>query len=58
MMLRYSFDMSEEADLVENAVRRALDTGIRTKDIAPSGSAGVSTSAMGDAILREIEKAI
>ncbi len=58
MMLRYSFDMDEEADLVENAVRRALDTGIRTNDIAQPGAAGVTTRAMGDAILREIERAI
>ncbi len=55
MMLRYSFDMSEEADLVENAVRRALGAGVRTSDIAAPGAAGVSTRAVGDAVLREIE---
>src|SRR5205085_4194879 len=33
MMLRYSFDMAEEADLVEGAVRRALASGVRTGDI-------------------------
>ena len=30
MMLRYSFDLAEEADLVEDAVRRALAAGVRT----------------------------
>jgi 3-isopropylmalate dehydrogenase len=50
--------MTEEADLVENAVRRALATGARTNDIAGSDAMGVSTRAMGDAVLREIEKAV
>ena len=58
MMLRYSFDMSAEADLVENAVRAALAAGVRTSDIAPSAAAGVSTTAMGDAVLRELERSV
>ncbi len=58
MMLRYSFDLAEEADLVENAVRRALAAGARTNDIAQPGSARVSTRGMGDTILRELEKAV
>jgi 3-isopropylmalate dehydrogenase len=57
MMLRYSFDMAEAADLVENAVRRALASGVRTGDIMQPGSAPVSTRVMGDTILRELEKA-
>ena len=57
MMLRYSFDLAEEADLVENAVRRTLAAGVRTADIAHPGAARTSTREMGDAILREIEKA-
>jgi 3-isopropylmalate dehydrogenase len=56
MMLRYSFDMGEEAELVENAVRRALAAGVRTSDIAGPGGGGVSTRAMGDAVLHELEK--
>src|SRR4051794_9239855 len=56
MMLRYSFDMLDEADLVENAVRDTLAAGTRTGDIATPGAAPVPTRAMGDAILREIEK--
>ena len=58
MMLRYSFDMGAEADLVENAVRRALASGARTNDIAPPDTAGVSTRAMGDMVLREIERSV
>ncbi len=55
MMLRYSFDLAEEADLVDNAVRRALAAGVRTGDIAQPGMTRVTTRAMGDAILRELE---
>ena len=33
MMLRYSFDMMEEADAIEAAVNKALDDGYRTPDI-------------------------
>jgi 3-isopropylmalate dehydrogenase len=58
MMLRYSFDMAEEADLVEDAVRRALAAGARTGDIAQPHTARVSTRVMGDTVLRELEKAV
>jgi len=58
MMLRYSFDLAEEADLVENAVRRALAAGVRTADIVHANTARVSTRVMGDTILRELEKSI
>src|SRR6202012_5621519 len=34
MMLRYSFDMGEDADLIEKAVERLLGRGVRTADIA------------------------
>ena len=33
MMLRFSFDMAEEADAIENAVSAVLDAGYRTGDI-------------------------
>lgn len=36
MMLRYSFDMPEEADCIERAVSAVLDAGYRTADIMPS----------------------
>ena len=57
MMLRYSFDMAEEADLVEDAVRRALASGVRTTDIVQPNTGRVSTRVMGDTVLRELEKA-
>ncbi|MBM3503657.1 MAG: 3-isopropylmalate dehydrogenase [Alphaproteobacteria bacterium] len=56
MMLRYSFDMGDDADLVEAAVGKVLDGGLRTADIMQPGKAKVSTSVMGDAILKELDK--
>src|SRR5271163_4965455 len=57
MMLRYSFDLAEEASLVEDAVHRALAAGARTADILSPDTTRVSTRVMGDTILRELEKA-
>jgi 3-isopropylmalate dehydrogenase len=57
MMLRYSFDLADEAELVEKAVRDALGSGVRTGDIARVGQTRVSTRSMGDAVLHELEKA-
>lgn len=34
MMLRYSFNLAEEADCIENAVNAVLEEGFRTADIA------------------------
>ena len=55
MMLRYSFDMSTGADLVENAIAQVLKNNIRTGDIMQDGATQVGTSEMGDAILKEID---
>lgn len=57
MALRYSFDMPGEADLIEKAVETVLAGGLRTADIMSPGMAKVSTTTMGDAILRELDKA-
>jgi len=57
MLLRYSFDMAEDADLIEGAVRRVLTAGMRTADILQPHTSKVSTTTMGDALLRELDKA-
>ena len=56
MLLRYSFDMSEDADLIDQAVRNVLDGGLRTADIMERGKVHVSTEAMGEAIIKELDK--
>ncbi len=37
MMLRYSFNLLDEADCIENAVNKTLEDGLRTADIARGG---------------------
>ncbi len=54
MMLRYSFDLDQEADAVEAAVKQVLKDGIRTVDIMTEGCTQVSCSGMGDAICDRI----
>jgi len=56
MLLRYSFDLEDDAKLIENAVEKVLAGGMRTPDIMQPGAARVSTGVMGDAILRELDK--
>jgi 3-isopropylmalate dehydrogenase len=56
MLLRYSFEMEDEAALIERAVERVLAGGLRTADIMSSGMARVGTSVMGEAVLRELDK--
>ena len=55
MLLRYSFGLAADADLVESAVQGVLAAGIRTADIATPGATRVSTTGMGDAVLRELD---
>ncbi len=55
MLLRYSFDMGEDADLLEGAIKKVLAGGMRTADIMSAGTAKVSTSTMGDAIVRALD---
>ena len=54
MMLRYSFDMTEEADAVEAAVTKALEEGYRTGDIMSEGCKPVSCSQMGTLIAERV----
>ncbi len=55
MMLRYSFDLPEDAALIEQAVGNVLAGGLRTDDLMQPGKARVSTPVMGEAITRELD---
>lgn len=55
MMLRYSLNQSALADRIEQAVSEVLDQGLRTQDIAESGSY-VSTREMGDAVVKSLHE--
>ena len=50
MMLRYSFDLDQEAAVVEAAVQKVLTEGYRTVDIMSPGCTLVGTAQMGDLI--------
>ena len=60
MMLRYTFDLDEEASAIEKAVKKVLEDGYRTIDIMPQDEAGkqkvtqVGTKKMGDLICERI----
>ena len=56
MMLRYSFDLGDDADLIDKAVQEVLSAGVRTGDIATAGSSKVSTTQMGDAVLQALDR--
>jgi len=54
MMLRYSFDLFEEANKIEAAVKSVLMKGYRTIDIMSEGMKLVGTNEMGRLITNEI----
>ena len=56
MLLRHSFDMEEDARLIEQACTNVLASGLRTADVMGPGTAKVGTSVMGESVLRELEK--
>jgi 3-isopropylmalate dehydrogenase len=56
MLLRYSFNMEEDAKLIEQACVNVLKNGLRTADIMSPGTARVGTVVMGESILRELDK--
>ena len=58
MMLRFGFDMKDEADAIENAVSDYLDAGYRTADIMSEGMTLVGCKQCGDLIADYINKEV
>ena len=58
MCLRYSFDMGDDADLIEQAAQNVLSRGLRTLDIMQDGMTAVSTADMGKALTEELDKLV
>ena len=54
MMLRFTFDLDEEATAIEKAVEAVLDKNYRTGDIMSAGCIQVGCSQMGDLLTAEI----
>lgn len=55
MMLKYSFNLEEEAKVLENAVIKVLEKGYRTLDIMSENMKSVGTKDMAKLIIKEIE---
>ena len=53
-MLSYAFKLDKEAAAIEQAIVKTLDLGFRTKDIHSPGTRLVTTTEMGEAILRNL----
>ncbi len=51
MMMRYTFNQEEVAKRIEDAVKKVLAQGLRTRDIASEGTPILGTCEMGDAVL-------
>ncbi|PCI37296.1 MAG: 3-isopropylmalate dehydrogenase [Rhodospirillaceae bacterium] len=56
MMLRYSFNLGQQADNVDQAVQNVLGQNLRTADIMSKGMTQLSTQDMGKAVVAELEK--
>ncbi|MFZ6658824.1 3-isopropylmalate dehydrogenase [Undibacterium sp. TJN19] len=54
MMLRYSLNKAEQADRIENAVKKVLAQGLRTSDIYEAGTTKVGTAEMGQAVVNAL----
>ena len=55
MMLRYSFDLEKESQVIEQAVRLVLEEGYRTLDLMEDGRNLLDTVQMGDLVAQKIE---
>ena len=55
MMLRFSFDMTKEADAIENAVAAYLDKGFRTADIMSEGKTLAGCAECGNLICENMK---
>ena len=54
MALKYSLGMQKESTMLDKAVEKTLEDGLRTPDIMSKGKKKVSTSEMGDAIISNL----
>lgn len=58
MMLRFSLNQPQAADLIEGAVKAVLAQGLRTADIFSQKTTLVSTVQMGDAVLKALQESL
>ncbi len=58
MLLRHSLGLEAEAAAIESAVEQVLDEGVRTPDIAHTGTEVVSTQVMGNLVVQKLSNQI
>ena len=56
MLLRYSLNLEEPAQHIEQAVIETLKQGMRTQDIVSEGLSVISTHEMGDAVVKNLNQ--
>ncbi|GMO56424.1 MAG: 3-isopropylmalate dehydrogenase [Rickettsiales bacterium] len=56
LMLKYSFEMNAESEMITTAIRNTLAKGYRTADIMQEGMQEIGTTEMGDKIIDELNK--
>ena len=57
MLLRFSLELDDEAQAIEDGVQAVLEAGYRTKDIREEGATLVGTREMGDLVVERIDNA-
>ena len=55
MMLKYDLDQPELSDILEAAVEKVLEDGVRTGDIAQEGETAIGCKAMGEAVAAAVK---
>lgn len=56
MMFKYNFDLKLEAELIEQAVKKVLSLGYRTRDLGGQGDQIIGCQAMGDKVAALIQE--
>jgi 3-isopropylmalate dehydrogenase len=56
MMFTHTFQMTQAAKIIEDAIERTLEQGYRTNDIYTEGTIKLTLSEMSDAIYKNVEK--
>ncbi|MNI15348.1 3-isopropylmalate dehydrogenase [compost metagenome] len=56
MMLKFTFGLVEEAELIEKAVEKVLEEGYRTGDIMSEGMKLIGTKEMGELVVNYIKE--
>ncbi len=56
MMLKYSFGLEKEAQLIEQAVFSVLEAGYRTPDISGKGTKTIGTIEMGERVVAQLKQ--